>query len=137
MMMQSLRLFILLGLVGAGLISAGCASVMAARQPSAKNLDVLKIGTPRPQVIAELGWPNQAAVTDGKRTDNFTILQGYSKGAKISRSLLHGLADTVTLGLWEVVGTPTEMVFHGTNLLIRVCYDLEEKVAESKILKNE
>src|SRR3954462_14163625 len=84
--------------------SAGCSIAMAARQPTAKNLDVLKPGTARTVVVAELGWPEHSETTaDGKRTDLFSVTQGYTKGAKVSRVLLHGAADTLTLGLWEVI----------------------------------
>src|SRR3954465_1320137 len=80
---------------------SGCAVAMAARQPTAKNLDVLKPGTERTAVVAELGWPLHSETgADGRRSDYYTITQGYSKGAKVSRVLLHGIADTLTLGTW-------------------------------------
>jgi uncharacterized protein YceK len=126
----------LLGLVVAGLLLSGCATVMASRQPNAKNLDLFKAGTPRQQVIAEFGWPQHSQTVDGKRTDNFTFVQGYSKGAKIGRTLFHGIADAVTLFTWEVVGTPTELIFNGTNMVVKVTYDSEDKVLQSEILVN-
>ena len=35
-------------------------------------------------------------------------MQGYRKGVKVARAIGHGAADVMTLGLWEVVGRPTE-----------------------------
>jgi hypothetical protein len=34
----------------------------------------------------------------------------------------------LTLGLWEVVGTPTEAVFDGREMAFEVTYDASEKV---------
>jgi len=58
----------------------------------------------------------------------YKFRQGYSQPAKISRAVLHGAADIVTVGLWEVVGTPTEYVFSGTDMLILVTYNRYDRV---------
>jgi hypothetical protein len=117
---------------------AGCSIAMAARQPSAKNLDVLKPGTARTAVVAELGWPEHTeTAADGKRTDLFSVTQGYSKAARVSRVLLHGTADALTLGLWEAIGTPTEMIFDGKPLSIAVTYDATDNVAVSQVIKRQ
>jgi hypothetical protein len=60
--------------------------------------------------------------------DVFSFTQGYSKGAKTGRAVFHGAADVLTLGLWEVVGTPTEAVFDGRQVAFEVTYDASEKV---------
>ena len=36
--------------------------------------------------------------------------------------------DVLTLGLWEVVGTPVETVASGTDVKVSVCYDTNGKV---------
>ena len=46
-------------------------------------------------------------------------MQGYSKANKISRAVWHGAADVFTLGLWEIIGTPTESAFNGKKLLMK------------------
>lgn len=115
--------------------TSGCAVAMATRQPAAKDLSVLKPGHARSEVIATLGWPEHADEKEGHRVDRFDILQGYSKGAKVSRALGHGVADAMTLGLWEAIGTPAEMVFDGNNLLIEVAYDADERVVKAEVTK--
>ena len=106
----------------------GCAVFMAARQPSKRNLSVLSPGTPRSMLLAELGQPVATETRDGKKVDVFSFTQGYSKPAKTARAVFHGAADVFTLGLWEVVGTPTEAVFDGTKMAVEVTYDGNDRV---------
>jgi hypothetical protein len=101
--------------------ASGCAAMKASQQPERKNLSVLKPGTPRTHMIAELGAPIFSERNpDGSTTDIFSFKQGYSKGAKTGRVLFHGAADVVTGGLWEVVGIPIETVANGTDVRVVV-----------------
>lgn len=114
----------------------GCSVYMASNQPTAKNLDLLKEGTPRTLLIAEYGVPLETKTVSGKsKCEVFKFTQGYSSGAKATRAVFHGLADVFTLGLWEVVGTPTESVFSGDYMVYEVCYDEMER-AKSVVLLN-
>ena len=110
------------------LTSTGCAVFMAAKQPPKKDLAVLSVGSPRNLLLAELGQPVTTDTKDGKRVDVFSFRQGYSKIAKGGRALFHGVADVATFGLWEVVGTPTEMVFDGAKMSFEVTYDADDRV---------
>jgi hypothetical protein len=114
---------------------AGCSVVMATKQASKKNLEVLKPGTERDLVLAELGTPTTTEkLESGDKKEIYTFIQGYSKGAKASRAIFHGAADVFTLGLWEVVGTPIEGGFDGKKITVRVIYDTTDKVKESTTL---
>lgn len=106
----------------------GCSVYMAAKQPNRKNLEVFSVGTPRSLVLAEIGQPQASETKDGKRVDVFSFVQGYSKGAKAGRALFHGAADVFTLGMWEVVGTPTEAIFTGEKVAYEVTYNTSDKV---------
>ncbi len=118
-----------------GLFSAGCSVVMATRQPSRKDLGVLKPGTERDRVVAELGAPVSTEKLDaGGRKEIYTFVQGYSSGVKASRAIFHGAADVFTFGIWEAVGTPIEGAFDGKKISVRVIYDADEKVKESTTL---
>ncbi len=119
----SLSLFVLMAIN-----LTGCSVFMAAKQPSQKNLGVLKVGTPRSLVVAELGAPIVTETKNGKRVEVFSFVQGYSAGNKAGRALFHGVADVFTLGLWEVVGTPTEGTFTGNNMAFEVTYDASDRV---------
>ena len=108
----------------------GCSVVMATQQHSRMDFSVLSEGVDRSRVIAELGSPLTTEVKDGKRTDVFSVRQGYSTGAKVGRALFHGVADVFTLGLWEVVGTPVEAIASGTIVKVGVNYDKNDKVED-------
>jgi hypothetical protein len=113
----------------------GCSVVMAVKQPTKKNLEVLKPGTERDLVIAELGKPVLTEdIPGGGKKDVFTFVQGYTKGAKASRAVFHGVADLFTAGLWEAVGTPIEASFDGKKITVRVIYGPAELVKESTVL---
>lgn len=109
--------------------TTGCAVVMAAKQPDYKNVELFKVGTPRGALLGEFGHPTATDTrANGAKCDVFSFTQGYSTGAKAGRAFVHGVADVFTLGLWEVIGTPTEAIFSGTTVGYEVCYDKEDRV---------
>ena len=130
-----MRYLVLLLLIAFTFSSSGCATVMAAHQPGKKDLNVLAVGMPRDTVIAELGSPVHTETENGKKVDIFKFVQGYSQANKTLRTIGHGVADVFTLGLWEVVGTPTEATFNGQDMAIKVTYDQNDKVEEFAYLK--
>lgn len=115
----------------------GCSVYMAANQPPKKNIAVLKPGTPRDLVVAEIGAPVTSEITTDGRKDIYTFVQGYGKLAKSSRAFFHGAADLFTIGLWEAVGTPVESAFDGKKISVRVLFDRDDRVAESDTLSIE
>ena len=109
--------------------TSGCAVVMAAKQPDYKNVELFKVGTPRGALLGEFGHPVASETKpDGTKCDTFSFTQGYSGGAKAGRAFAHGVADVLTLGLWEVIGTPAEAIFSGSTVGYQTCYDKEERV---------
>jgi hypothetical protein len=129
------KVFVLTAIILLALCSLGCSVFMAARQPEKKDLSVFSIGTSRGQVLAELGEPAKTYFDDGRKTDTFLFRQGYSRGAKWGRGLLHATADLFTLGLWEAVGTPIELYADGNELLVDVQYDAGDRVSGVNVLK--
>lgn len=109
--------------------TTGCAVVMAAKQPDYKNVELFKVGTPRGALLGEFGHPTATDTrANGAKCDVFSFTQGYSTGAKAGRAFVHGVADVFTLGLWEVIGTPTEAIFSGSTVGYEACYDKEDRV---------
>jgi hypothetical protein len=113
----------------------GCSVAMAAHQPSRKDVKVFNHGMPRSLVVAEVGAPVTSEMQAGKRVEVYAFTQGYSKGARVSRSIGHGAADVFTLGLWEVVGTPTEAIFNGKRVVYEVTYDAMDRIEKVVVLK--
>ena len=108
---------------------ASCSVYMAANQPEKKDVGLLKPGTPRSAVLAELGAPIESTVRAGAKVDVFTFTQGSSGLEKGGRAVRHGAADVITLGLWEVVGTPIEGYANGTKVSMEITYDREDRVS--------
>ena len=107
---------------------SGCSVYMAANQPPAKNIDLFKVGTPRSALLAEFGYPTSSEEKDGKKYDIFRFTQGYSGGAKAGRAVAHGIASVLTLGLWEVIGTPVEAINSGDLTAYEVGYGSDDRV---------
>ncbi len=116
-------------------LSSGCSVFMAANQPDKKNVDLFNVGTQRSLLIAEYGAPTVTEERDGKEYEIFKFVQGYSTGAKVGRAVFHGVADVLTIGLWEIVGTPTELVFDGDQMAYEVSYDEEDRIDKVTVLK--
>ena len=118
-----------------GAAGSACSVAMAAKQPPKKDVGLLAPGVPRNLVLAELGQPVASDIKDGKRVEVYSFVQGYSKGARVSRTIAHGTADVLTLGLWEAAGTPTEAIFNGTRVAYEVTYDAGDRIERVVVLK--
>ena len=117
------------------LSGTGCSVAMAAHQPSRKDVTVFNQGVPRALVVAEVGAPVTSEARAGKRVEVYAFTQGYSKAARVSRTIGHGAADVLTLGLWEAVGTPTEAAFNGKRVVYEVTYDASDRIEQVVVLK--
>ena len=130
--------FRLLSVLVLSLSITGCSVFMAANHADHKDLEVAKKGFPRDMVLTEFGQPLVTeSNADGDKVDLFKFKQGYGKGNKALRATFHGVADVFTLGLWEIVGTPTEAVFSGHEVVMKVTYDKQEMVKDVVYLKGE
>ncbi len=69
--------------------------------------------------------------------ETYFFIQGYSFPVKAGRALFHGAADVSTLGLWELVGTPAELIFDGTEVRVEVLYDEQDRVDSVCVLSGE
>lgn len=115
-------------MVSAVILIGACSPYMAATQPGKKDVSLFTVGTPRAMLLAEFGLPIATEVRNEIQYDIFAFTQGYGAGAKAGRAVFHGAADVLTLGLWEVVGTPTEGVFDGKDMAYQVTYDSNDRV---------
>ena len=107
---------------------SGCAVTMAIEQPDKKDLSLFAPGTPRKKLIAEFGMPKTSKLIGLQRVDVFTFIQGYSRAARAGRALAHGAADVATGMLWEVAGTPAEVMMSGEKLSYEVLYDENDRI---------
>ena len=69
-----------------------------------------------------LGQPKSlTSHEDGKLTANYEYTVGNEPST--GRAVGHGVLDVMTLGLWEVVGTPIEALNQGDKIQVTVLYD--------------
>lgn len=106
----------------------GCSVIMAASTPGPKDMNVLLVGTPRADVLKEFGEPEQTGVHAGKRVDTFKFKEGQRDNQKYGRAALHAGLDLLTLGIWEVVGTPAEIMSMQPETRIDVTYNERDRV---------
>ncbi|MCK5192186.1 MAG: hypothetical protein KAQ71_00150 [Desulfobulbaceae bacterium] len=126
-----LKKFWMLLVCTALLLNTGCSVYMAANQPGLKNVELLRVGTSRDLLISEFGEPVSSGVDgDGREYDKFSFVQGYSTGAKAGRAIFHIVADVLTHGLWEVLGTPLEATFDGDKITYEITYDRNDRIAQ-------
>ncbi len=119
-------LFFLLGLF---IVTAGCSLVMETKRPEATDVSTVQKGTPRYQVTAVFGKPLQSYQVGGKDIDIFQAdPNGRHVGTKIAVNTFNTAADVLTIGLWEVVATPAEMLTKHKLTTYVVTYDANQKV---------
>ena len=113
---------------------AACSVGMAAAGRPAPALAVWKAGAGRADVEAALGPPVGVQARPGGDT---TCRYRYEVGKDPApgRALAHGAMDVLTFGLWEVVGTPVELV-QGKTYELSVTYgpDGRAKAIETRPL---
>jgi hypothetical protein len=80
-----------------------------------------------------LGSPKSSiTLENGRRADTYEYEIGNEPSA--GRAIGHGAMDVLTLGLWEVVGTPIEGV-QGERYNATVTYGSDDKVVEIRTAK--
>ena len=114
---------------------SGCSVYDATHQPDKKDISLFRNGTPRSSLLAEFGNPTAQTEHDGKKWDLWSFTQGYSGGVKASRAVGHGVMDVLTLGIWEVAGTPIESAADGTKMSYEVSYDNDQRVNQVVAIK--
>lgn len=122
----------LLGLV---LATSGCAVHMAATQPSAKPTGLFRVGTPKEKLIANFGAPTSTIQRNGTNYDIYTFTNGSNGGTKVCKCLLYGICDLATLGITEVIFTPTECALRSRDKAYEVSYDADGRVASVVCLR--
>lgn len=107
------------------LFLSGCSAIMAMSGKETKNLSPVQTGTTRDIVVLNLGDPAKTNVTENGRVDVFELERGNDPS--VGRALGHVGLDLITLGWWEIIGTPVEAM-KGKSFIVTVEYDKEDKV---------
>ena len=126
-----MKKIILLGIVLIAL--SGCSVAMSASRSAAKgDLNLMQPGTERSIVENSFGPPDMTASLDnGKTKVIYKIdIDAHSAEARNAAVAGHLVADVLTLGLWEVVGTPLELAAQDKMTSYIIIYN-DKNVIES------
>ena len=109
-------------------LSTGCSVFMAAAGKREPNLGMIVIGSHRSEIELQLGSPRSSVTSEDSlyRTDTYEYELGNEPSA--GRAVAHGVMDLLTLGLWEIIGTPVE-AFHGEKHEMVITYNQQDRVA--------
>src|SRR5262245_45309161 len=132
--MKSVAIALFVGI--ASLFSSGCGVYMAFTQPPRVDTESLNEGgMPRDVVIERLGSPKSSVKNvDGSREDTFEYYEGSSSGWKVGRGIFHLVADFFSIGLWELVATPTEYGLRGEKFTAQADFDNTDRLTSFRVL---
>ena len=86
---------------------SGCSVGMAMSGKEDPNFAAFRVGSTRGEVELQLGSPvSSVTIPEGKRVDVYEYEIGNKQSA--TRAIYHGVLDVLTVGLWEIIGTPIE-----------------------------
>lgn len=107
-------------------ILSGCSVGMALSGKPEPNLGAIKVGASRGEIELHLGYPiTTTTLENGERQDIYEYELGNEASA--GRAIGHGVMDVLTLGIWEVIGTPIE-ASQGYKRQILITYDESDHV---------
>lgn len=116
-------------------LAAGCSVGMALHGEQQKDLSSLKVGADRSQVETTLLVPaSEVSLPDGRTQCTYFFEVGNEPSA--GRAAMHGVMDVLTLGVWELVGTPIEAT-QGDDMQVVVIYDAAGKVETFHVTQRE
>jgi hypothetical protein len=93
--------------LAATVLLSGCSVGMAVSGNHNPELGAVRSGVPRSEIEMHLGSPVQiSSLKDGLVYATYEYEVGNEPSA--GRAIGHGVMDVLTLGLWEIVGTPIE-----------------------------
>lgn len=110
--MQKLS-FLLVIVVGLGF--QGCSVGMALSGIKNPDLTVLRMGASRGEVELQLG-PDLSDIPQPNGNHYCTYQYSLGNEPSAGRTMVHVSLDVVTLGLWEIIGTPIEVAFASTEV---------------------
>jgi hypothetical protein len=112
---------------------SGCSVGMALSGSENPDLGAIRVGASRGEVELHLGSPIKSTLLeDGRRADIYAYEIGNEPSG--GRAAGHAVMDVLTLGIWEVVGTPIEGV-QGEKYNATIVYDENDRVVDLKSAK--
>jgi hypothetical protein len=112
-------------LVISSLNLASCSVGMAMHGKEDVNLSSITVGQDRSIVVMNLGQPQKTNANEHGRVDTYLVERGNAPS--IGRAVGHAAMDVLTLGAWEIIGTPIEG-FAGEEFTLTIEYGADDKL---------
>lgn len=123
--MKYLRLVVIVMLAISSFNLASCSVGMAMHGKEDVNLSSITVGQDRSIVLMHLGQPYRTFANENGRVDTYAVER--VNAPSVGRAAGHAVMDLLTLGLWEVIGTPIEG-FAGEEFTITIEYSSDDKL---------
>ena len=108
---------------------SGCSVGMAASGHQEMDTSIVFPGSNRAVIISKLGAPETSRVLEeGGREDSYFIKQGNESSS--GRAWAHAGMDLLSLGIWELVATPYELVQSENKYRLLITYDAKGVVTD-------
>ena len=105
---DAIRLVVLLMLALSALGTSGCSVYLATHPPQYPDTSVIQEGkSSRPDVLSALGQPTTTSTSNSKVVDVFKL---HNLEADEDRAWTFFMGDFATLGFYEVLATPEELL---------------------------
>lgn len=127
-----------IAIIVSALLATGCSAWMAGQRSVYKGDPVIiQVGADRMAIENALGPPDMAVSVDNGRTKVIYKVDpdAHSRAGRNAAVAWHIVADVFTLGLWEIVGTPTEMAAKDQFTTYLIYYSKEGKVEQVETVK--
>lgn len=105
------------------LILEGCSVGMAMNGKKEPDLRAIRAGAHRAEIELQLGYPISSNKVGENTIDVYEVELGNTPSA--GRAMGHAVMDVLTLGIWEIAGTPIEATV-GEKKGIAVTYDKDD-----------
>jgi len=88
-----------------------CSVIMAGKKQVRKDITCIRVGEHRDIIVQTIGGPDTSVRLDkGGYKDVYKIVENAgTAGSKTFAVAGHATMDVLTLGLWEIIGTPLEL----------------------------
>ncbi len=128
----------ILPLLLASFILSGCAVAMSAKRSTYQgDPAIIQVGADRMQIESTFGSPNMtASLGEGETKVIYKIdPNAHREGTRNAAVAGHVAADVLTLGLWEIVGTPLELAAQDDFTTYIIVYDANNKIKSVEVVK--
>lgn len=117
---------------------SGCSVAMSAKRSTYQgDPSIIQTGADRMQIENTFGSPDMtASLNDGESKVIYKIdPNAHKEGTRNAAVAGHVVADVLTLGLWEIVGTPLELAAQDEFTTYIIVYDENNKIKSVEIVK--